>query len=56
MINPLTVEDLSKILDQSTHQAQLCTNPILVSVEELQKLVDKLKEAKVPPQEPPEIA
>ena len=28
-------------------------NPILVSVDELQKSVDKLKEVKVPPQEPP---
>ena len=26
----------------------------MVSVEELQKLVDKLKEVKVPPQEPPQ--
>ena len=31
-IDPLTVEDLTKILDQSTHQAQLCTNPILFSI------------------------
>ena len=54
-INPLTAEDLSKILDQLTHQAQLCTSPILVSVEELQKSVDKLKESQVPPQEPPKI-
>ena len=52
-IKPLTVEDLSKILDQSTKQAQLCSTPILVSVEELQKSVDKLEEVKVPPQEPP---
>ena len=42
-INPLTVEDLSKILDQSTQLAQLCSSPILVSVDELQKSVDKLK-------------
>ena len=34
-INPLTVEDLKKILHQTSLQAQLCTNPILVSVEEL---------------------
>lgn len=52
-INPLTIKDISKILDQSTQQAQLCTSSILVSVEELQKSVDKLKEVKVPPQEPP---
>ena len=36
-INPLTAEDISKILDQSTQQVQSCTSPILVSVEELQK-------------------
>lgn len=36
-INPLTVEDLTKILDQETHQAQLCKNPILVSIEKIQK-------------------
>ena len=29
-INPLTAEDLTKILDQLNQQAQLCTNPILV--------------------------
>ena len=54
-INPLIVEDLSKILEQSTHQAQLCTNPILVSAEELQKTVDKVKEGEVQPQEPPQV-
>ena len=53
-ISPLTADDLSKILDQSTHQAQLCTNPILVSVEELQKSIDKVKEGEVKPQEPPQ--
>ena len=52
-INPLTAEDLTKILDQATHQAQLCTGPILVSVDELQKSVDTFKAAKVSPQEPP---
>ena len=52
-INPLTAEDLTKILDQTTLQAQLCASPILVSVEEIQKSVDKVKEVKVPPQEPP---
>ena len=41
------------MLDQTTLQAQLCTSPILVSVDELQKSVDKLKVAKVSPQEPP---
>ena len=34
-INPLTIEDLSKILDQSTQLAQLCSSPILVNVNEL---------------------
>ena len=34
-INPLTTEDLSKILDQSTQLAQLCSSPIMVSVDEL---------------------
>ena len=33
-INPLTIEDLKKILDQSTLQAKLCENLVLVSVEE----------------------
>ena len=42
-INPLPTEDLTKILDQATHHAQLCENPILVSVEELQKSVEKIK-------------
>ena len=32
-INPLTVEDLRKILLQTTLQSQLCTNPVMVSVE-----------------------
>ena len=31
-INPLTVEDLTKILDQSKQAARLCSSPILVSV------------------------
>ena len=35
----MTVEDLKKNLDKSTLQAKLCENPILVSVEELQKVV-----------------
>ena len=54
-INPLTIEDLTKILDQTTLRAQLCTSLIMVSVDDLQKSVDKLKEAKVSPQEPPQI-
>ena len=51
-INPLTSEDLKKILDQSTLQANLCDNPILVSVEELQKAVTKVTREKVKTQEP----
>ena len=34
-INPLIVEDLKKILHQTTLQSQLCTNLVLLSVEEL---------------------
>ena len=34
-INPLTIDDLKKILNQSTLQARLCENPVLVSVDEL---------------------
>ena len=45
--------DLSNILDQSTQLAQLCSSPILVSVDELKKLVDKIKEVKVSSQDPP---
>ena len=52
-INSLTIEDLTKILDQATQHAQICENPILVSVEELQKSVDNIKKGEVPPQEPP---
>ena len=36
-INPLTTKDLSKILDQSTLQACLCTNPVLINIDELNK-------------------
>ena len=54
-INPLTVEDLTKILDQSTQVARLCSSPILVSVDELQKSVVDSKEVKVQTQEPPLI-
>lgn len=54
-INPLTVEDLKKILDQSTQQEKLCTNPILVSVDDLQKVVAEIIGDKMNPQEPPSI-
>ena len=37
--NPLTEEDLKKILDQSTLQAKLFFNLVLVSVNEIKKLV-----------------
>ena len=36
-INPLTIEDLKKILDQSIDKATFCKNIILVSEEEYQK-------------------
>jgi hypothetical protein len=52
-INPLTIEDLKKILHQKTLQSQLCTNPILVSVDELQKAVAEITKDKVNPKEPP---
>ena len=52
-INPLTIDYLKKILDQSKLQAKLCNNPILVSVEELQKAVTEVTRDKVNPQEPP---
>ena len=55
-INPLTEEDLSKILDQSTQQARLCTNPVLVSVDVIQKAVADPTRVKVNPQEPPSIS
>ena len=50
-INPLTTEDLSKILHQSTQQAQLCTSPVLVSVDELQRAVAAPQREKVKPKE-----
>ena len=46
---------MKKILDQSTLQAQLCGNPILVSIDELQKVVTDVARDKVNPQEPPSI-
>ena len=42
-INPLTIDDLTKILDQSTQVARLCSSPILVSVDELEKSVEETK-------------
>ena len=54
-INHLTIEDLKKILDQSTLQEKLFGNPILVSMEELQKVVIDVTREKVNPQEPPSI-
>ena len=44
---------MTKILDQSTLQAKLCENPVLVSVEEFQKAVVDITRDKVNTQEPP---
>ena len=55
-INPLTAEDLSKILDQSTHQAMLCTNLILVSVDVIQRVVANPTRVKVNPKVPPSVS
>ena len=52
-INPLTIDDLKNILHQTTLQSQLCKNLVLVSVEELQKIVVKITKKKVNPQLPP---
>lgn len=52
-INALTAEHLKKILHQSTLQAQLCSNLVLVNVEELQKVITKVTRDKVNTQEPP---
>ena len=46
-INPLTAEDLKKILDLSTLQARLCENLVLVSVDEIQKEVGEITRDKV---------
>lgn len=54
-INPLTKEDLKKILDQQTLQAKLCDNPILVNVDEIQNSVIDTQREKVNQQEPPSI-
>ena len=54
-INPLTIDDLKKILDQSILQAKWCGNPILDSVEELQKVVIEVTRDKVNTQEPPYV-
>lgn len=48
-INPLTIEDLKKILDQSTLQAKLWDNLVLVNVDELQKVVADTSRDKVNP-------
>ena len=52
-INPLTAEDLKKVLNQTTLQAQLYTNLVLVSVEELQKAIADITRDKVNLEEPP---
>lgn len=52
-INPLTTEDLKRILHQSTLQAQLCTNLVLVSVDELQKAIVEITREKENTQELP---
>ena len=54
-INPLTKEDLKKILDQFTLQAKLCNNHVLISVDKLQKSMTDVARGKVNPQEPPSI-
>ena len=46
-INPLTIEDLKKILHQTTLQSQLCTNLVFVSVEELHKAIAEINREKV---------
>lgn len=53
IINPLTTNDLKMILDQPTLQAKLCENPVLVSVDEFQKVVVDITGEKVNPKEPP---
>ena len=42
-INPLTTEDLKKILEQTTKQAKLCKNIVLVSEEEYQNAISNTK-------------
>ena len=54
-INPLTTEDLSRILDQSTQQACLSTDPLLVNVDEIHKAIVDPRRVKVKIQEPPSI-
>ena len=46
---------MKNILDQSILQARLCENPVLVSVDELQKAVVDITRDKVNPQEPPSV-
>ena len=54
-INPLIEEELKKILDLSTLQAKLWDNPILVSVEEIQKSMTNSTREEVKTQELPTI-
>ena len=54
-IDPITKDNLKKILEQSTLQAKLCDNPILISVDELQNSMTDVARKKVNPQEPPPI-
>ena len=37
-VNPLTKEDLKKILIDYTTTTQLCTHPVLVSIENIEKV------------------
>ena len=46
---------MKKILDQSTPQERLCENLVLVSADELQKVVAKITRDKVNTNEPPSI-
>ena len=55
-VNPLTAEDLKKILHQTSMQSELCNNPVLVSVEELQKATAEITKSRVNTQEPPSQA
>ena len=49
-IDQLTIEDIKKVLDQSTWQTRLCENVVLVSVEKYQKRVAENTRDKVNPQ------
>ena len=48
-INPLTINDFKKILDQSTLHEKLCENLVLVSVDEIQNAVVDIIRDKVNP-------